>query len=158
MASAKNDVAALLRMKASRDKAIAAAQLAQSHAATSRQLHLTQMQKAARTRWPGSVALLRSLMAGYQSRSQELGIYTDVEDVFRLRIAAPVAIAHFAQRHDTLATRVFFKMMSDGKTYCSVKQSSGRWRPNLNRDERPIRISEPNVRPLFRTIVQILIL
>ena len=158
MPSAENDVAALLRMKAARDKAAEAAYRAQAMAATSRHQHLTQLQRAARTSWPGHVALLRRLLIDYQARSRELGIRTDVEEVFRLRAGAPIAIVDFAGHHCALSTRVFFRMMMDGRTYCRIRQTGGRWRSNLNREERAMKISEHNVRPLFRTIVQILIL
>ena len=155
MPSAEHDVAALVRMKAARDAAVVARQLWERRRA---QLPAyNRLQSFARSRWPACIALLRALAEDYQQRSDDLGIIVEVEERVRLRAWLPEMVIYIARSDKELATRLLFRMSRDGRTFCKIDQMKGRWQANLNRDDRAMDMSERNLRPLLRTIAQIMI-
>lgn len=155
MAGAEHDVAALVRMKATRDSALAAQRAREDRRSQAMDLGL--MQSHARSRWPACMALLRGLAGNYARRSVELGITVEVEDVVRLRAWLPEVSIHIARGDGALGTQLLFRMARDGRTFCSVRQTKGWRQDNLNREDRPFAMSERHVRMLLRTVVQILI-
>lgn len=153
MPGAENDVAVLLRLKAAREAAV-----------TTRQTRMTQsvdrrssLETIARSRWPACIAILKSVAGQYQQRSAELGIQFEVEEMVRLRAWLPHVVVHVTRGDGAAGADLIFKMASDGRTTCTIKQTRGRRQANLNREERPIDMSERNLRVLLRAVVQILI-
>ncbi|MGI4764754.1 MAG: hypothetical protein ACRYGP_06775 [Janthinobacterium lividum] len=153
MPGAENDVAVLVRLRAAKAAASAARQgrevRSEDHAAR---------EALARARWPASIALLRSLAEQYRRRSADLGIVIEVEETVRLRSWIPDVSVHVARSDRQLATDLIFRMTADGRTFCRVQQTRGRRQANLNREDRPIQMSDLDLRPLLRAVVQILIL
>lgn len=155
MPGTEDDVAVLVRMKAHRDAAMMARE-----AWNRRQAQAPghdHLQSAARSRWPTSMALLRSLALHYQHRADDLGMIVKVEDIVRLRAWLPEVSIHVMRNDRALGTHLLFRMARDGRTFCRIQQTKGIRQTNLNREDFPIRISERNIRFLLRTVVQILI-
>ena len=152
MPGAENDVAVLVRLKAAKDAATAA-----RRTRTVQTDDRVALQDVARSRWPACIALLRSLAEQYRQRSAELGILIEVEETVRLRSWLPDVSVHVARSDKALATTLLFRMTGDGRSYCRIQQTRGRRQANLNREDRPIDMSELNLRPLLRAVVQILI-
>ena len=156
MPGAENDVAVLVRMKATRD----AAMLARRHAWENRKAQAVdqdRLRSIVRSRWPTCIALTRSLAVNYQERSGDLGILVEVEEVVRLRAWLPELAIHLVRSDREMGAHLLFRMSRDGRTFCRIQQTKGWRQANLNREDGPIEMSERNLRTLLRAIVQILI-
>lgn len=153
MPGAENDVAVLVRLKEAREASIAAREARTAQPVD----RVTSREMIARSRWPACVAILKSLAVQYQQRSADLGIRFEVEEVVRLRSWIPDVVVHVGRNDGGLATDLQFKMASDGRTTCTIRQTRGRRQGNLNREERPVDMSERHLRELLRAVVQILI-
>lgn len=155
MPGAENDVAALVKMKATREAALAVRRAWESR--RTEEADDIRLQSVARSRWPACMALLRSLAANYQRRSEDLGIVVEVEEVVRLRAWLPEMAVHITRSDRELGTHLLFRMARDGRTFCRIQQTKGWRQANLNREDRAIEMSERNLRMLLRAVVQILI-
>ena len=152
MPGAESDVEVLVRLKAAKEAATAARQTHQIQAED----HVAR-ETVARSRWPACIALLRALAEQYRRRSADLGVVVEVEETVRLRSWLPDVSVHVSRSDKALATSLHFRMSRDGRTFCRIQQTRGRRQANLNREDRSIDMSEPNLRPLLRAVVQILI-
>ena len=152
MPGPESDVVVLVRLKAAKEAAMAARQTAKTQAEEP-----VSLETIARSRWPACIALLRSLAEQYRQRSAELGIIVEVEEMVRLRAWLPDVSVHVTRSDKELATDLVFRMSRDGRAFCRIQQTRGRRQANLNREDRSINMSEVNLRPLLRAVVQILI-
>ncbi len=156
MPGAENDVAVLVRIKATRDAEMSA----RHHAWETRKAQAVdqdRLRSIMRSRWPTCIALTRSLAANYQQRSGDLGILVEVEEVVRLRAWLPELAVHLVRSDREMGAHLLFRMARDGRTFCKIQQTKGWRQANLNREDFPIEMSERNLRTLLRAIVQILI-
>ena len=156
MPIADHDVAFLVRMRMSRERAALAA-LKTTGVGGPPTINLVQMQTTARSHWPACIARLGALAMSYQSRSEALGVVVEVEELIRLRVWLPDVAITFSRADRELATKVVFRMTREGRTFCRIQQTRGALQSNLNRQSRPIYMSERNLRLLFKAIVHILI-
>lgn len=155
MPSAEDDVAVLVRLKAARDSAMASRQTWDVRRPQPRDRY--QVQADTRSRWPAYMALSRELVESYERRAADLGIRVEVEELVRLRAWLPELAINITRCDGELGMQLLFKMNRTGRTFHQVRQITGRRRANLNRGDKPVEMSERNVRLLLRAIVHRLV-